>query len=91
MDSADATASGLPYPVLAVAGAAPVTLEQFVGQTTFTVDKSGAESSVRGVGARDGDAVRFQEKADGDGKDTRVWQIREGAEGSFTAATVSTY
>jgi hypothetical protein len=91
MTSTDATASGVPYPILAVSGETPVTLDQFVGEVGFTVNKSGAESAVLGVGVRNEDAVRFHEKVGGDGMDVRVWRIGHDAEGMFTAETVSTF
>ncbi len=91
MTSVDATASGLPYPVLTVGGQPPVSLEQFVGDASFTVSKSGTESSVAGCGTlRDGE-VRFQEKGLGDGKDVRVWQIRQTRDSAYTAESISRF
>ncbi len=89
MSSVDATASGLPYLVLLVGGQPPSALEQFVGETSFVVSKSGTDSSVAGVGTLDADGVRFFEKGLGDSKDVRVWQIRQTAEGAYTAETLS--
>ncbi len=89
MSSVDATASGLPYLVVAVGDQRPSALEQFVGETSFVVSKSGTDSSVSGAGTLDEDGVRFFEKSLSDGKDVRVWQIRHAADGSYTAETLS--
>jgi hypothetical protein len=88
MTVADATASGVPYPVIAVGGQEPRTLDQFAGDVEVVIVKSGLESTVRGVGALTDGAVRFHEKAEGSGKDVRVWLIAHGPDGSFVAATV---
>lgn len=87
MTVADATASGLPYPVTTVNGESPRALEQFVGDGQFEVSKSGHQSVVRGVGSIVGPAVRFHEKSDESGKDVRVWLVAEGPDGTFVAAT----
>ena len=91
MSSVDATASGMPYPVIAVGGQATAHLDQFVGETTFVVAKSGAESQVHGAGVADGNTVRFNEKATGGGKDVRNWVIRQAADGAFTAESVASF
>ena len=91
MNSADATASGLPYSIVAVSGEAPNSLDQFVGTLSFTVDKGNAHSAVSGVGIRNSDGIRFQEKDTVDGKDVRVWQIRHVSDGAWTAETVSAF
>lgn len=81
--------SGRPYGVVLAKDAAVTTLEQFVGHTMFTIDNDGAESQISGEGvARDG-GVRFHEKDVVDGKDVRVWQIREESSGGFSAASTS--
>jgi hypothetical protein len=91
MSSVDATASGLPYLVVMVGGEMPASLEQFVGEASFTVSKSGTESSVSGFGALHETEVRFQEKGLRDGKDVRVWHIRQTADGTYTAETISSF
>jgi hypothetical protein len=91
MSSVDATASGLPYRVVTVNGELPTSLEQFAGEVSFTVSKSGTESSVAGVGTVHESAVRFQEKELSVSKDVRVWQIRQSAEGTYTAETISQF
>jgi hypothetical protein len=91
VNSADATASGLPYPVVAVSGEAPLSLDQFVGTLSFTVEKGSAQSEVSGVGSRNAAGVRFQEKDATDGKDVRVWQIRQSSQGSLTAESIAAF
>lgn len=91
VSSVDAIASGLPYHVLSVAGAPPATLDQFVGELGFIVDKGSVESAICGVGTRNADGVRFQEKDGPDGKDVRVWQIRQVAAGRVTAESLSAF
>ncbi len=91
MSSADATASGLPYPVATAGGQPPLSLEQFTGEASFTVNKSGSDSSVAGFGTLHDGEVLFQEKRLGDGKDVRVWRIRRTADGLFTAETVASF
>jgi hypothetical protein len=92
MSIADATASGLPYPIQAVSGQDPTSLDQFVGENVFTILKNGAPSVVFGAGAMSGDCVRFHEQdLSGAGKDIRVWEIRPAADGSFTASSVSAF
>ena len=89
----DAVASGMPYRVVDIAGRAPHSLDQFVGDTHFVVDKAGALSTVNGQGAVRGECVRFHEKGGvaGAGRDTRVWTITQTDVGEFVAATVSEY
>ena len=89
----DAVASGMPYRVLDIAGRPPQSLDQFVGDTHFVVDKVGARSTVRGQGAVRGESVRFHEKGGdaGTGRDTRVWTITQTGVGEFVAASVSEY
>lgn len=91
MSSVDAAASGMPYPVVAVDGEATVSLDQFVGETTFVVTKSGAESRVHGVGAADGNMIKFKEKAANGGKDVRDWLIHHNRDGAFTAECAASF
>jgi hypothetical protein len=83
----DPVPSGRPYVVIAVAGEQPAALEQFLGETAFTIDKHGTESEVCGLGSRNESGVRFHEKdIVNDGKDVRVWQVtREDSEFIATA------
>ena len=90
--AADPVASGHPYGVvLANDVADPASLGQFLGQTTFTIDKDGAESRIVGEGAARDGGVRFHEKDAAHGKDVRVWQISEDSSGGFTAASTSVF
>jgi hypothetical protein len=91
MTSVDATASGVPYRVVTVNGEPAASLEQFAGETSFSVSKSGTESWVVGFGVLHDDVVRFHEKGTGGSKDVRVWQVGQPAEGTFTAETISSY
>jgi hypothetical protein len=78
--------------VLQVGGGPPQSLDQFLGDTAFVIDKAGNSSTISGQGAGRGAEVRFHEKAAaGSGKDTRIWTISVSAEGDFTAAAVSDY
>jgi hypothetical protein len=67
--------SGLPYPVTSCAGGEPAALEDFLGDTEFTVDLKGDTLLVRGHGSRLEDMVRFHEKDHIGGKDVRVWHV----------------
>jgi hypothetical protein len=91
MNTADATASGVPYPVLQVGGQPPSTLDQFVGETAFTVVKAGTESEVCGVGTRTEDVVLFHEKLAGLGKDVRVWRLQAHQDATFSAETQAAF
>jgi hypothetical protein len=90
--AADPVASGRPYNILDVSGAAPGTLEQFLGDASFTIAKDGAESLVCGRGSPQQDGVRFQEKdMEHDGKDVRVWQVAQQGDGAFTATASAAF
>ena len=85
---ADPVASGRPYHVKACRGRVPTALADFRGETDFTLSTGTGTTVVRGVGAVQGDSVRFHEKDTAhDGKDVRVWHITLEADGGFTAAT----
>lgn len=78
--------SGKPYRVTDVAGQAPVGLDDFVGDGTFTVDRDGQPYEVAGAGVLTGETVRFHEKSAGPyGKDVRVWRVSRVPGGGFTA------
>ena len=56
--------------------------------TWFAVDDRGQEYRVCGEGCLNGDVVRFHEKTDdGQGKDVRVWVIRQAPGGTGLIAT----
>ena len=85
--------SRVPYVVTDVAGRPPGSLADFTGSMRFTAVHDHTECDISGVGAAaTDDRVRFSEKADGTGKDVRVWQItRSAADNSYQACTVSTF
>ncbi len=79
---ADPVASGMPYPVAEVADHAPGSLDDFVGQTAFTVRTASGVGRICGFGTIAGDGVRFAEKdVEHSTKDVRVWLIRRDADG----------
>lgn len=74
--------SGVPYVVTEVEGHAPTTLEEFVGERTFVVERNGSTYEVAGAGSLVEGGVRFHEKvAGGHGKDVRVWRVTRSSEG----------
>jgi hypothetical protein len=79
--------SGLPHRVVDVAGGrAPTALADFVDSTHFTIQQDDTPYLVEGCGVDQGAMVRFHEKDHGpDGKDVRVWAIRQSGDGGFTA------
>lgn len=84
--------SGRPYPVTAVGSAAPSALGDFAGETDFTVDRDGTPYRVRGVGVLRDPLVRVHEKdEDHDGKDVRVWEVRQTGDGGFVAETAARF
>ena len=86
----DPVSSGRPYQVAGSGAAAPSGLRRFIGEASFTIDKDGAESVVRGSGSADGSGVRFYEKdVDRSGKDVRTWHITEDSAGRFTATPLA--
>jgi hypothetical protein len=90
-EASDAVASGQPYSVLTVAGGEPLSLDQFVGETSFTINKGGIHSDVGGQGMFADSGVRFHEKHDPGGKDVRVWHVTASEDGSFNAASAAVY
>ena len=87
----DAVDCGRPYVVVPAKDAGVATLGQFVGHTTFTIDKDGAESQISGEGVAHEGAVRFHEKDLVRGRDVRVWLISEESSGGFVAASTSAF
>lgn len=89
---ADPVASGRPYDVLFVEERTPTSLDDFVGEVSFTVDSSGSEKIICGVGSAAGDGVHFQEKdVAHDGKDVRVWRVSKNPAGGFSAEASGTF
>ena len=88
----DPLASGKPYPVVDVEGAAPRSLGQFAGETEFGIEHGGAVSWIKGFGTGQRGGIRFHEKdVDHSGKDVRVWVVREDSAGRITAETLSIF
>ena len=84
----DPVASGMRFDVVTVNGHTPRGLDDFVGDSDFTLRCADQDRAVAGCGHRDGDAVRFTEKdMFHGGKDVRVWAIDLDQPGQFTART----
>ena len=83
--------SGRPYAVTGVSGRAPLSLEDFIGDVTFTVASNGHSCSIHGSGRLAGPGVRFHEKSGGPGKDLRVWEVTATSDHGFEAQTLSMY
>ncbi|MCU1605994.1 MAG: uncharacterized protein JWP46_2459 [Modestobacter sp.] len=83
--------SGLPYPVTSsAAGGRPVALEDFLGDTQFTIDLGNDPLLVRGCGSRLEGMVRFHEKDRIGGKDVRVWHVTAREDG-FVAEHIAAF
>lgn len=90
--AADPVSSGRPYRILAAGGSKPSAFEQFVGETSFTISKDGAESQIFGRGTAHGTGVRFQEKdIEHGGKDVRTWHLAQEPAGGFTATPTAAF
>ena len=91
--SPDPVASGRSYEVVGNTVGAPDDLSNFMGETSFKIDKGGGtESVISGSGTSDGTGVRFYEKdVEYSGKDVRGWLITEGPAGHFLATPVATW
>jgi hypothetical protein len=86
----DPVSSGRPHKIVESAVGAANDLDEFVGEASFTIDKDGPESVIRGSGTADGTGVRFLEKdAAHSGKDVRAWHITKDAAGQFLATPVA--
>ena len=82
-------ASGCVYTVTDVSGHQPDTLDEFVGDTAFTVARNRQSCYVGGTGVRTGHDVRFHQKDAATGKDIRVWCITATGAHRFAAQTVA--
>jgi hypothetical protein len=90
--SPDPVASGRSYEIVRSVVGAPDDLSDFIGETTFEIDKGGAESAIKGSGARDGTGVRFYEKdVEHSGKDVRAWHISRDPAGTFVATPLAAW
>ena len=88
----DSLGSGRPYAVVDVAGEVPVSLDQFLREADFGIERDGMVCRIRGVGADRGGKVRFHEKdVEHSGKDVRVWSVRREADGQFLAEALSLF
>lgn len=71
--------AGMVRRVLEVQGHRPGNLADFAGDVAFVIDDE-SRHEIQGSGRVIGDRVRFHEKDRADGKDIRVWGIRQEAE-----------
>jgi hypothetical protein len=90
MQSWHSIASGKPYLVAGLLTGEVTSLEQFLGDTEFTLAGEGDPVVVRGHGVLLEDRVRFHEKDSLGGKDVRVWHISSGDRG-FVAESVAAF
>jgi hypothetical protein len=78
--------SGPPYRVIQVAGHTPLSIDEFIGDTSFVIERGDETHTIAGVGAGTVDGVRFYQKdIDHHGKDIRVWHIAEITSARFFA------
>jgi len=82
--------SGVAYPVSSSSDDGPPALEDFLGDTEFTIDMAGTPYLVHGCGSRLDDLVRFHEKDHALGRDVRVWHVSAGERG-VTAEHVAAF
>lgn len=82
--------SGVPCPVGSVRDDEPHLLEDFLGDTTFTVVMAGYPYLVQGCGCKVDGHVRFHEKDDMTGRDIRVWHVTSVAQG-FQAEHIAAF
>jgi hypothetical protein len=80
--------SGISQRVLEVRGRRPGSLADFVGDVAFVIDDE-SHHLIQGSGRVVGDGVRFHEKDRANGKDIRVWGIRQEGEVFFAEQTPS--
>lgn len=85
--------SGAPYNVIDVNGHAPAALADFTGEVGYTAQGPTTRCHVTGVGSEaTAEGVHFNEKADFNGRDIRIWQITQlGPGGPFQAVPVSNF
>jgi hypothetical protein len=80
--------SGIARRVLEVSGRPPSSLADFDGDVVFVIDDE-SRHLIQGSGRVVGDGVRFHEKDRANGKDVRVWGIRQEGEVFFAEQTPS--
>jgi hypothetical protein len=84
--------SGRAFAVISVGGQEAGSLEQFVGDTVFTIRVEGSESTISGLGTLHESGVRFYEKdVEHDHKDVRVWQIAAEPGQGFSATATAAF
>lgn len=85
----ESVSSGIAQRVLEVQGHSPASLADFTGDVSFVVDDE-AHHLIQGSGRVNGDRVRFHEKdVAANGKDVRVWGIRQEGEAFLAEQTPS--
>ena len=80
--------SGMARRVLEVRGRPPASLADFDGDVAFVIDDE-SYHLIQGSGRVFGHGVRFHEKDRANGKDIRVWSIRQEGEVFFAEQTPS--
>jgi hypothetical protein len=80
--------AGMARRVLEVQGHPPRSLADFDGDVAFIIDDE-SRHEIQGSGRVIGDMVRFHEKDRADGKDIRVWGIRQEAQSFLAEQTPS--
>lgn len=83
-------ASGRPHLIIEVADREPLSLEDFVGETTFIVVDDIRVARIEGSGILSTDGVMFNQR-DGRGRDLREWHITGSLDDQFEAAPVGKY
>jgi hypothetical protein len=80
--------AGIARRVLEVQGHPPGSLADFDGEVAFVIDDE-SRHLIHGSGRVTGDRVRFHEKDRANGKDIRLWGIRQEGEAFFADQTPS--
>ena len=83
-------ASGRPHLIIEVADREPLSLADFVGDTTFIVVDDIRVARIEGIGIQDSDGVRFSQR-DGRGRDLRCWYITGSLDEQFEASPISKF
>jgi hypothetical protein len=73
------------YVVTTVDGRTPSGVSDFVGAITVTVERNGSSHELTGTAGEVDGALRLYEKGiGGGGKDVRVWDVTQEADGTFS-------
>jgi hypothetical protein len=71
-------ASAVPYAIVEVGGRLNYVAADLLGEVSFVIEVDGEACHIDGNGTRDGGEVVFYQKDnDHEGRDVRVWQIRD--------------